>query len=169
MLTTRCVFPDPVIHCDVAPITDCLEMFKMSNENEVHIRVGCLDQNAGESAVQSMDYVKDDPCVGLLLVAHCCYIVCRTDMTNSRSVAHSDVDISSLVEPLHHFPREIPEEFDLVGAIAKKFEPVTWNPHVWAYFQANTVATLVTCVPLEDIGRYVSQTMSSRDSFRSST
>ncbi len=31
-------------------------------------------------------------------------ILSRTDMTNSRSVAHSDVDISSWVEPLHHFP-----------------------------------------------------------------
>ena len=87
--------PDPVIHRDVAPITDCLEMFKMANENEVHIRVGCLDQNAGESTVQSMDDVKDDPRVGLLRVAHCCHIFSRTDMTNSRSVAHSDVDISS--------------------------------------------------------------------------
>ena len=53
------------------------------------------------------------------------------------------------MESLHHFPREILEEFDLVGAIAKKFGPVPWNPHVWAYVQANTVATLVTCVPLD--------------------
>ena len=41
-----------------------------------------------------MDDVKDDPCVGFLLFAHCCHILSRTDMTNSRSVAHSDVDIS---------------------------------------------------------------------------
>ena len=51
-------------------------------------------------------------------------------MTNSRSVAHSDVYISSWVEPLHHFLREILEEFDIVGAIAKKFGPIPWNPHV---------------------------------------
>ena len=81
--------------------------------------------------------------------AHGCHILSRTDMTNSRSVAHSDVDIYSWVEPLHHFPRERLEEFDLVGAIAKKFGPVQWNPHVWAYFQTNTVATFVTCVPLD--------------------
>ena len=73
------------------------------------------------------------------------------------------VDISSWVQPLHHFPREILEEFDLVGAIAKKFGQVPWNPPVWAYLQANTMC------PLVDIGRYVSQTMSSRDTFRSST
>ena len=87
--------PDPVIHLDVAPNTDCLEMSKMANEDDDHIRVGCFDQNAGESAVQSMDDVKDDPCVGLLLVAHCCHILSRTDMTNSRSVTHGDVDIAS--------------------------------------------------------------------------
>ena len=57
---------------------------------------GSLDQNAGESAVQSMDGVKDDTCVDFLPVAHCCRILSRTDMTNSRSVAHSNVDISSL-------------------------------------------------------------------------
>ena len=61
-----------------------------------------VDQNAGDSAVQSMDDVKDDPCVGFLLVAHCCHILPRTDMTNSRSVTHGDVDISSCVEPLCH-------------------------------------------------------------------
>ena len=89
-------FPDPVIHRDVAPSTDCIEMLKVMYENDDHIRVRCLDQNAGESAVQSMDDVKDDPCVGLLQVAHGCHILSRTDMTtNSRSVAHSDVDISS--------------------------------------------------------------------------
>ena len=49
-------------------------------------------------------------------------------MTNSHSVAHRD--ISSWVEPLCHFPREILEEFDLVGAIVKKLGPVPWNPHV---------------------------------------
>ena len=87
-------------------------------------------------------------------------------MTNSRSVAHSDVDISSWVEPLHHFPRETLEEFDLVGAIAKKFGPFPWNPHVWAYFQANTTSRVC---PLIDIGQYVSHTMSSRYTFRSST
>ncbi len=84
-----------------------------------------------------MDDVKDDPCVGFLLVAHCCHFLSRTDMTNSRSVAHSDVDISSWVELLHHFPREILEEFGLVGAIAKKFRPVPWNPHV---LEGNTSA-----------------------------
>ena len=88
-------FPDPVIHHDVAPGTDCIEMLKMMYENDDHIRVRCLDQNAGESAVQIMDDVKDDPCVGFLLVAHGCHILSRTDMTNSRSVARSDVDISS--------------------------------------------------------------------------
>ena len=62
-----------------------------------------------------MDGVKDDPCVGFLLVAHCCRILSRTDMTNSLSVSHNDVGISSWVEPLCHFPREILEEFDLVG------------------------------------------------------
>ena len=124
-------------------------MVKMMYENDDHIRARCLDQNAGESAVQIMDDAKDDPCVGFLLVAHGCHILSRTDMTNSRSVAHSDVDISSWVEPLHHFPRETLEEFDLVGAIAKKFGPFPWNPHVWDYFQANTVAKLVTCVPLD--------------------
>ena len=31
---------------------------------------GSLDQNAGESAVQSMDGVKDDTCVDFLPVAH---------------------------------------------------------------------------------------------------
>ena len=87
--------PDPVIHRDVAPSTDCIEMVKMMYENDDHIRVRCLDQNAGESAVQSMGDVKDDPCVGFLLVAHGCHILSMTDMTNSRSVAHSDVDISS--------------------------------------------------------------------------
>ncbi len=64
-------------------------------DNDDHVRVRCLDQNAGESAVQSMDDVKDDPCVGFLLVVHGCHILSRTDMTNSRSVVHSDVDISS--------------------------------------------------------------------------
>ena len=59
------------------------------------IVTGSLDQNAGESAVQSMDDVKDDPFVGFLLFAHCCHILSRTDMTNSRSVAHNDVDIES--------------------------------------------------------------------------
>ena len=88
-------FPDPVIQGDVAPSTDCIEMLKMMCENDDHIRVRCLDLNAGESAVQSMDDVKDDPCVGFLLIAHGCHILSRTDMTNSRSVAHSDVDISS--------------------------------------------------------------------------
>ena len=87
--------PDPVIHRDVAPSTDCIEMLKMMYANDDHIRVRCLEQNAGESTVQSMDDVKDDPCVGFLLVAHCCHILSRTDTTNSRSVAHSDVDISS--------------------------------------------------------------------------
>ena len=77
-----------------------------------------------------MDDVKDDPYVGFLRVAHCCHILSRTDMTNSRSVAHSDVDISSRVEPLCHFPREILEEFDVVGTIMKRFGPVPWNPHV---------------------------------------
>ena len=87
--------PDPAIHRDVAPSNDCIETLKMMYENDDHIRVRCLDQKAGESAVQSMDNVEDDPCVGFLLVAHCCHILSRTDMTNSRSVAHSDVDISS--------------------------------------------------------------------------
>ena len=68
---------------------------KMMYENDDQIRARCLDQNDGEAAVQSMDYVKDDPCVGFLLVAHGCHILSRTDMTNSSSVAHSDVDISS--------------------------------------------------------------------------
>ena len=39
--------------------------------------------------------VKDDPCVGFLLDEHGCHIISRTDMTNSRSVAHSNVDIYS--------------------------------------------------------------------------
>ena len=54
-----------------------------------------IDQNTGESAVQSMDDVNDDPCVGFLLVADSCHILSRTDMTNSCSVVHSDVNISS--------------------------------------------------------------------------
>ena len=66
--------PDPVIHRDVAPSTDCIEMLKMMYENDDHIRVICLVQNAGESAVQSMDDVKNDPCMGFLLAAHCCHI-----------------------------------------------------------------------------------------------
>ena len=56
---------------------------------------GSPDQSARESAVQSMDYVKDGPCVGFLLVARRCHILSRTDMTNNRSVPHSDVDGSS--------------------------------------------------------------------------
>ena len=87
--------PDPVIHRDVAPSTDCIEMLKMMYENDDHIRVTCIDHNAGESAVPSMGDVKDDPCVSFLLATHCCHILSMTDITNSRSVAHSDVDISS--------------------------------------------------------------------------
>ena len=75
--------------------------------------------------------MKDNPCVGILLVAHCCHIFSRTDMTNSCSVAHSDIEISPSVEPLRHFHREILEEFDLVGAIAKKFGPVPWYIHTF--------------------------------------
>ena len=122
-------------------------------ENDDHIRVRCLDQNAGKSAVQSMDDVKDDPCVGFLLVAHCCHILSRTDTTNSRSVAHSDVDISSRVEPLHHFPREILEEFDLVGAIAKKFGSVPWNRTFGPTFKRTPWSRSSRVCPLIDIGR----------------
>ena len=36
-------------------MTRCVEMLKMMYKNDDHIRVRYLDQNAGESAVQSMD------------------------------------------------------------------------------------------------------------------
>ena len=45
------------------------------------------------------------------------------------SVANSDVDISSWVELLHHFSREILEEFDLAAAIVKKLGQVPLKPH----------------------------------------
>ena len=70
-------------------------MMKMMSENDNQIRVRCLDQNAGESAVQNMDDLKGDPCAGFILVAHGCHILSSTDVTNSRSVAQSEVDISS--------------------------------------------------------------------------
>ena len=37
--------------------------------------------------------MKDDPCVGFLLVAHCCHFLFQNDMTNSRSVAHNFSDV----------------------------------------------------------------------------
>ena len=131
----------------------------MMYENDYHIRVRCLDQNAGESAVQSMDDVKDDPCVGFLLVAHGCHILSRTNMTNSLSVAHSDVDISR-VEPLHHFPRDILEEFDLVGAIPRRNSDhaVPWNAHLCGLLSIEHRGhARHECAPLIDIGRYVSR------------
>ena len=45
------------------------------NENQDHGRVRCLDRNGRSSAVQRMDDVEEDPCVGLLLVAYCCRIL----------------------------------------------------------------------------------------------
>ena len=50
---TLCL-PDAVIFRDLALCYDCLESWKMANENDDHIKLKCLDQNARESAVQSM-------------------------------------------------------------------------------------------------------------------
>ena len=76
---------------------------------------------------------------------------CINDMTNSRSIVRNDVpvDTSTRIQPLHHFLCEILEQFHHVGATAKKFGTVSWNQHIWAHFQANTAATLVTCLPLD--------------------
>ena len=49
------IFRDPVL------CYDCLETRKMANENDDHIKVRCIDQNAREFAVQSMYGVKYDP------------------------------------------------------------------------------------------------------------
>ena len=58
-----------VFYHDFAFWSDCLEMWKEKNENQDHVRVRCLDRNCRGSAFQRMDDVKEDPCVGLQLVA----------------------------------------------------------------------------------------------------
>ena len=46
-------------------------MWKEKNDNQDHVIVRCLDRNGRGSVVQRMDDAKEDPCVGLLLVACC--------------------------------------------------------------------------------------------------
>ena len=115
---------------------DCLETWKLANENDDHINVRCIDQNARESAVQSLYGVKYDPHQP---PAHFLY---RDDMSNSRYIVHIGSYIFRM-RPLHHWLCGILEQFHLVCAIAKKFGQGSWNPHIWVHFQVNTVATLV--------------------------
>ena len=80
--------------------------------------------------------------ISLLLVTHCSHFLYRDDMSNSRYIVHIDSYIFRM-RPLHYWLCGILEQFHRVGAIAKKFEQGSWNPHIWVHFQANIVATLV--------------------------
>ena len=86
--------------------------------------------------------------ISLLLVAHCSHFLYRDDMSNSRYIVHIGSYIFRM-QPLHHWLCGILEQFHLVCAITKKFGQGSWNPHIWVHFQANTVATLVTGLPLD--------------------
>ena len=56
-------------------VYSCRKSYYVTTRNEspvLIIYIG-IDRNAGDSTVQSKDDVKDDPCAGFLLVAHCCH------------------------------------------------------------------------------------------------
>ena len=98
---------DPAIYHDSSLRSDCLETWKVTNGNQDHVIVRCLAQNSRGSADQRMDDVKEDPCVGFMLITRCCRTLTSTYITVSHFVMR--VNISSCVEPQHHFLCELHE------------------------------------------------------------